>query len=295
MNNPGGTLRDRATSGPVRSKALLLALIAAIVLAVGAAPARASSAIEGVWSFNGGKVAIRAQPNGTFAGTVVAPTRFSECFHPVGERMWTEIRQQPDGSYWGLHQWYFANSVECVPNPEPGLTAWRVVTGADGSKALEVCFSSPGSQSQPKIPTGGQPSGSTFGCSTSARISAAPTLKAADASKYILLPGGGCLTRSKLRIRVLEPKNNPLRKVSATLRSGRVHRRARIKRRSGSFLATLNLRGLSARPFTVSIRLTTVLGDHLSRTRKYRRCSVKKPHGKHHKKSSSGRSSSGDA
>src|SRR5438094_836 len=95
--------------------------------------AEASAPIEGVWSFNGGQVAVEAKGDGTFRGVIVAPTKFSQCFHPVGEEVWSEIRQQSDGSYWGLHQWYFETS-ECVPNPERGLTAFRVVTAADGSK-----------------------------------------------------------------------------------------------------------------------------------------------------------------
>ena len=79
---------------------VLLGAIAATALLVAAAPpiAGAASSIEGIWSFNGGKVAIQSQVGGTFVGTVVAPTKFAQCPHPIGEPMWTSLRPQADGS-----------------------------------------------------------------------------------------------------------------------------------------------------------------------------------------------------
>jgi hypothetical protein len=251
----------------------LLSLTLAALFAVGiVSSAQADSPIEGVWSFNGGRVAVEANDDGSFRGVIVAPTKFSQCFHPVGEEVWSGIRRQPDGSYWGLHQWYFETD-ECLPNPERGLTAFRVVTGGDGSKSLEVCFSEPGSKSQPKIPPSGSPSGATYGCSSSARISPLPSVTPADAPKYILLPGNGlCLTRPKLKIRLRNPVGDPIVKAKVLLRSGKIRRRAKMTQKSSGILATLNLRRLTKTKFTVSVNVTTALGHRLKRKRAYRLC-----------------------
>ena len=267
----------------MRKGLLLLAVVTLLLL--GAAPgAEADSPIEGVWSFNGGKVAVEANADGSFRGVVVAPTKFSQCFHPVGEEVWSEIRQQADGSYWGLHQWYFETS-ECVANPERGLTAFRVVTGADGSRSLEVCFSEPGSKSQPKIPPSGSPSGATYGCSNSARISPLPSVQPADAPKYILLPGNGlCLTRPKLKVRLRNPSGDPIVQAKVRLRSGKIRRRAKLTQKTNGIVATLNLRGLTRPKFTVSVKVTTALGRHLQGRRAYRLCGpVRTGKHRHHK------------
>ena len=267
----------------MKPKGLLLAAVTTAALLIGGASARAANPIEGVWTFSGGQVAVQAQPDGTFRGVVVAPTKFSECFHPVGEAMWTSIREQPDGSYWGYHQWYFSTS-DCVPNPELGLTAWRVITEPDGTRSLEVCFSAPGSDAQPKIPPSGNPSGATYGCRASARVSNVPAVVQGEAGKYILLPGNGlCLSRKKLKVRLGNPAGDPIVKAQVRLRSGKVRRRAKLSRKSNGIVATLNLRGLTAASFKVTVRVTTALGRHLSAKRTYRLCASarKRRHRKH--------------
>jgi hypothetical protein len=267
-------------------KGFLSLVTATLLLLVGVSSAEADSPIEGVWSFNGGKVAVEANSNGGFRGVIVAPTKFSQCFHPVGEEVWSEIRPQSDGSYWGLHQWYF-ETPECVPNPERGLTAFRVIAAGDGSKSLEVCFSEPGSKSQPKIPASGSPSGATYGCSNSARISPLSSVEPTDAPKYILLPGNGlCLTRSKLKVRLRNPSGDPIVKAKILLRSGKIRRRAKLTKKSNGIVATLNLRRLTKPKFVVSVNVTTALGHQLKRKRAYRLCGPvstgKHRHHKHH-------------
>lgn len=265
----GGDLR----SAPLRAAISLLALLAGWLLA-GPGIARAATPIEGVWSFNGGQVAIQGQDDGTFVGTVVAPTKFSQCYHPVGEEMWTQIRLQPDGSYLGLHQWYFATS-ECVANPALGLTAWRVLQAADESRFLRVCFSAPGSSSQPTIAADGTSKGATFGCSDSARISALPSIKQSEVGKYLILPRNrNCVGRPRMKVRIHDPASDPFQKVSVKLRSGKVHRLAKLKHQAHGVVATLNLRGLPRETFTVTVRTTTLLGSSLSTKRSYRVCSA---------------------
>jgi hypothetical protein len=247
-------------------------------LSSGAASAQADSPIEGVWSFNGGNVAIQAQPEGTFAGTVVAPTKFAQCTHPVGERMWTEMRRQPDGSYWGLHQWFFA-TAECVPNPTLGQTAWRVLKTIKGDSFLRACFSEPGSDSQPTIAPDGATAGATFGCADSALVSPLPAVSSDQFSRYVTLPSNkSCIARKKLRIRLRDPQNDPLDEIVVKLKSGKIRRRAKLKRHGKTVTATLNLKGLPARPFTVTVRATTVLGSHLSGRRTYVLCAKKHRH-----------------
>jgi hypothetical protein len=265
-------------------KGILSLAATALILLGTVSIAQADSPIEGVWSFNGGKVAVEANADGSFRGVIVAPTKFSQCFHPVGEEVWSEIRIQSDGSYWGLHQWYFETS-ECVPNPERGLTAFRVITAGDGSKNLEVCFSEPGSKSQPKIPPSGSPSGATYGCSNSARISPLPSVEPADAPKYILLPGNGlCLTRPKLKVRLRNPAGDPIVQAKVLLRSGKIRRRAKLTQKSNGIVATLNLRRLTKPKFTVSVKVTTALGHRLKRKRVYRLCGpVRAGQHRHHK------------
>jgi hypothetical protein len=249
-----------------------------MVLAVGAAPAHADSPIEGVWSFNGGKVAIQAEGE-ALVGIVVAPTKFTQCTHPAGERMWTEIRRRSDGSYWGLHQWFFATG-DCIANPTPGPTAWRVMRTPDGERFLRACFSEPGSGSQPTIAPDGTSAAATFGCVDSALVASLPAVSSAQFGRYVILPSNrACISRSKLRIRIRVPKNDPLRKIVVALGSGKIHRRAKLRRDGkSSFIAILNLGGLRMGPFTVKVRLTTVLGEHLSGGRTYVRCATRRGH-----------------
>lgn len=190
--------------------------------------------------------------------------------------MWTGLTAQTDGSYWGLHQWFF-ETEECIPNQILGPTAWRVLQKG-GTRFLRVCFSAPGSSSQPKIAADGSSTDVTFECVDSARISALPDASTDDAGKYLTLPGrSSCFGHKRLRIRIRDPKNDPLAKVFVVLKSGSVKRQAKIRRRNGHTVATLNLSGLSKPSFTVAIRLTTVLGHHLSAKRRYHLCGKKAP------------------
>jgi hypothetical protein len=252
---------------------LALAAVTVCALAPSASSALAAEPIEGVWSFNGGEVAVQAGSNGTLTGTVVEPTRFSNCTHPVGEQVWTEMRRRPDGSYWGLHQWYFDTS-ECLPNPTLGSTAWRVLQDSNGAKYLRVCFSEPGSTSQPTIAADGTTAGATFGCSDSALISSLPpALSAAEAARYIVLPpNGSCFSRRRLRVKLTSPVSDPFATAAVTLKSAAIRRRAKLSWTSGAVLATLRLRGLEAPTFKVTVQAETVLGHRLDAKRTYRRC-----------------------
>lgn len=242
---------------------LALALATAALTVVGAAPAGAASSIEGIWSFGGGQIAVHPGPNGTLVGTVVVATTFAECPHHVDEEIWKEMRAQPDGSYWGLHQWYFEGT--CAPNPAPGPTAWRVAENPDGSKYLRVCFSNPGS-SQPMIPAAGPETGVTYGCVNSTLTAPLPRVGAASFAVV-----EKCVSARHFTIHLPEPRYDPFKSVRVSLKGHHFK-----TRRAGSYvLATISLEGLPPGRFTLKIAATTVLGLHLSGSRSYHTCAAK--------------------
>lgn len=249
---------------------------ATMLLGVGVTSASAASNIEGVWSFNGGQIAIHPASGGTFEGTVVVATKFAECTHPVGQEIWTKISLQPDGSYWGLHRWYFENS--CELNPTLGLAAWRVLEETGGSHYLRVCLSSPGSTSQPTIAANGSESGTTYGCVNSALTAPLPSASGgtadskAGSKETLTVPSiKECLSLRFFKIHLLDPKYDPLKTVSVTIKG----RKIATVRKGKYIVAAINLKGLPKGAFTVKITATTVLKHHLSASRTYHTC-VKK-------------------
>ncbi|HEY2283735.1 MAG TPA: hypothetical protein VGH60_09325 [Solirubrobacteraceae bacterium] len=266
----------------IRAKLPLPLVVVAVALAACATTATAASKIEGIWSFNGGQIAIQPLANGTYAGTVVAETKFAECTHPVGQQIWSNIRLQPDGSYWGFHQWYFETS-SCQPNHTLGPTAWRVLEGTGGSHYLRACFSSPGT-SQPTIAASGAGANVTYGCANSALIAPLPT--AASRSKAlrrsVVLPKTSkCFSRRVFQIHLHNPKNDPLKEVVVKIKG----RRIAAVRQAGTIVATISLKGLPKGAFTVKIRAVTVLGHSLSESRTYHTCVRKAPRKKSNAKS----------
>jgi hypothetical protein len=269
-----------ALAGPCakrRTRALVAAL-ATLALALGTAgSAAAASSIEGVWSFNGGAIAVQPAANGTFTGTVVTETKFAECAHPVGQVIWTGMTPQPDGSYWGFHQWYF-EKANCALNPTLGPTAWRVVEPTKLSRYLRVCLSNPGT-TQPTIAATGASAATTYGCANSAAATSGTA-----SFRLVSVPNTKrCLSLRRFQIHVRDPRNDAFTSVQITLRG----RRLSAVRRGKYFVATVNLKGLPLGTFTIRINGTTVLGQHISVRRTYHTCVRKisprasKPHRKH--------------
>jgi hypothetical protein len=251
----------------------LLTIATVGLLAAGAGSAAAASSIEGVWSFDNGRIAITPSLNGTFVGTVVAETKFAECTHPVGQQIWTEITPQPGGSYWGLHQWYFEKT--CEINKELGRTAWRVVEQSDGSKSLRVCLSVPGTP-QPTIPAIGTETNVTYGCINSALTAPLPA-KTGVLSDHLVLPSAKkCLSMRHFKIHLLEPKYDPFKSITVMIKGHKIP----TVRRGNYVVATVNLKGFAQGSFTVKIHATTILGHHLSGARTYHTCATKPKKGK---------------
>lgn len=235
-----------------------------VALAVVAASASADLPLEGVWSFNGGRVAIQSDGDGTLTGTVIAPTKFAECQHEIGEKMWTDITPQADGSFWGLHQWFYGDSG-CIRNPTLGASAWRVIAAGTG-RYLRVCLSEPG-ESQPTIAADGEPQDASF-CVDSALVAALPV---ATASEF--LPGPeACVAGDRLRIRIRNPSDNPLARVTVVVKGGGVRNVFRLKPRSKTYIAVLKIPKITAPTVRATVKLTTVLGAQLRHRHIYRRC-----------------------
>lgn len=261
-----GCQAPRAARSRRRSTSIVLVVAILALLSVGATSAAASSNIEGIWAFGGGQIAITSLSNGTFVGTVVAETTFAECVHPDGQQIWTDIAPQPDGSFWGLHQWYFAKS-NCTINPELGPTAWRVVEEANGSKYLRVCLSNPGT-SQPTIAAIGAEANVTYECRDSALTAPLPTSSQAGFIQRLAPGATKCISGRRFEIHLGEPTNDPFKSVRITLR-GKV-----IKNfHRGKYVdAIVNLEGLPLGAFTIKVSAKTVLGLDLTGSRTYHTC-----------------------
>lgn len=273
---------DRKTPHRRHRRTLLPAIVAALALSAGAACAQASSSIEGVWFFGGGEIAVHHEKDGTYVGTVVVPTSFAECVHPELEEIWTEMTPQPDGSFWGKHQWFF-EKTECLRNPERGPAAWRVLEGPGGSQYLLVCLSSPGKQAtQPTIAPNGSTAGATYGCIksklTSGTGSGTSSTTGAGVSAFIqklIHPGARkCFSARRFEIHIAEPQYDPFKTIAVTLKGHRL----RTVHRGKYILATIDLKGRPPGAFTLEIKATTILGLHLSGTRTYHTCAARRKH-----------------
>jgi hypothetical protein len=256
----------RAVRSRRRSTSIMLVVGILALLSVGAASAAASSSIEGIWAFGGGKIAITPLSNGDYVGTVVAETTFDECVHPDGQQIWTDIAPQADGSYWGLHQWYFEKS-NCTENRELGPTAWRVVEEANGSKYLRVCLSNPGT-SQPTIPAPGAEANWTYGCLSSALLAPLPTSSQAGFIQRLAPSATKCVSGRRFEIHLGEPVNDPFKSVRVTL-----HGKVIKTFHRGKYVdAIVNLEGLPLGAFTIKVSARTVLGLDLTGSRTYHTC-----------------------
>jgi hypothetical protein len=261
---------------PLAGRALKSSLMVPIaVFALGGTAAATTNEIEGVWSFNGGAVAIQPLSDGTFQGTVVTSTKFAACEHPAGQIMWTNMKPQTDGSFWGLHFWYQGEGASCKADPVLGPTAWRVLHESDGARYLKVCFSHPGT-SQPTIAPNGTASEDTYGCEKSALVSVLPVTESSGSgsggvsfSKIVVLPGAkACVSQTSLKIALKNPKYDPLKEVVVKLNGKKVADVKGAKRLKKG----ITLKKLPNGTYKISVLATTVLNQHLSGSQSYKSC-----------------------
>ncbi len=245
----------------------LRSALAAVVLALGA-PAIASAAadIEGIWSFNGGQIAVKSEADGTLTGWVIRPTVFDQCPHVVGEEVWADMAPQADGSYFGKHQWF--NSSTCA-YIERGNTAYRVLIGLNQSgKFLRVCFSPPENpESQPTIAPDGTNADTLRGCADSDLISDLPTTKPTLSSVASLPRAKRSCHSSSLRLRLKQPTGDAIKSVRITLNGRRVR-----SLDAANAIGTQTLTHVPRRRVKLRLRATTVLGQTITGQRTYRAC-----------------------
>jgi hypothetical protein len=271
----------------VVSRIALVLAVAALAQTLVSATAIAEVPIEGVWSFNGGRVAVHPDANGELEGTVVEQTTLAQCPHVLGEAMWTHMRGQPDGSYWGYHQWFFESS--CAPNPNLGKTTWRVLEQSGGGHFLRVCFGYPGAPQPLIAPDGSSSEVTSPPCIDSALVASLPSAPEEAASgsgstagdsagalafaQYVAAPSASrCVSRRSFTIHIRDPRNDPIKRVAITLR----RRRVAAVRRGHMIAATVDLAGLPEGAYTLRISAITVLGHRFSASRTYHTCSSRR-------------------
>ncbi len=256
----------------ISPRSLLLALVAPLALSgLFSSTAAATQPIEGIWSFGGGAVAVTGAEAGILQGTVVQPTTLAVCPHPVGQVMWTEMKERPNGSYWGRHQWYRGSN--CALDPRPGLAAWRVMQTATGSVVLIACLSDPGERKQPKIAPDGKVADATYGCVESAPLASVPGSEGAVAFEDLIrLPPAAAGTGSCRRSLTILPRKleyDPLKRLIVKfdgLKVADVKGVKRLRRR-------LVFDRLPAGSFEVRVIAITVLAQRRALSRSYRGCS----------------------
>jgi hypothetical protein len=247
-----------------RRLSLLVCLAAVAGLSSFAATAGAVGSIERVWSFQEGAVDVVSQSSGDFIGVVSVATKFARCVHPIDEQMWIEMRPQPDGSYWGLHRWYYET---CVPNPTYGPTAWRVIENQRKEEVLRVCFSAPESGSQPTIAPDGTHAHATYGCVDSQPITEVPA--ATPFARAVVLPAAkSCVRLHSLTIKLRNPKYDPLKQVVVWVNGKKIANLRGAKKLKHA----IRLKHLPNGRFTVKVLAVTVLNHRLTGSRTYMGC-----------------------
>lgn len=243
------------------------ALLALALTLLAAAPAAAqNSPIEGVWTFSGGEIAVDKQGEG-WVGTVIRPTQLSECTHQNGEQIWADIRLQPDGSYWGKHQYFNTSDCSFINR---GNTAYRVLN-VNGQTFLRVCFSKPDTpELQPKIAEDGSNTDTNDGCRDSEFVAPLPTTQPKITQIVSGLPPAkkGCSSRRRFPIRLKEPPGDALK--SATITLGK--KKLPVTESGGRLRSVVDLRGLPRGRYTLKIVARTHRGRTISGSRRYRTC-----------------------
>jgi hypothetical protein len=153
----------------------------------------------------------------------------------------------------------------------------------NGSRYMRVCFSHPGT-SQPTIAANGAPKSPseyaayhvTYGCYSSALIAPLPRSPKESGKggkkEHLTLPRANrCLGGRYFRIRLRDPKYDPFKTVTITLKGHKIA----TSRKGKYFVAAISLKRLPKGAFTIKVHATTVLGHHLSASRKYRTCTGK--------------------
>jgi hypothetical protein len=259
---------------PLARRALtLLPIVLLAALAFSASAQAATNEIEGVWSFNGGSVAIEPVPgSSTLQGKVQNATKFGECIHPAGEVMWTGMTLQPDGSFFGFHQWFKDTSGNCEREQPLGPTVWRVLHNSRGGSYLKVCFSHPGT-TQPHIALSGVATEDTYGCSESALIEPLPNSGVLGSTTVSLPSAKACISQSTMKIKLKDPKNDRLKQVVISVNGKKIAAIKGVKAINKALKkGGITLTKLPSGTYKISVTATTVLHKTLTGSQTYRSC-----------------------
>ena len=249
-------------------RAALLALALTLLATAPAAAQGPVSALEGVWLFQGGRIAIERQEDGSYLGTIIRRTTIDDCPQEIGERVWIDMRLQDDGSYWGQHQ-FFRTGGECEVVPDRGNTAYRVINRA-GVTFLRVCFARPDTPGvQPKIAEDGTATDANGGCRDAEFFDLMPR-GAPKLEDIVTLPAQrrGCALRRRFTARFKQPRTDALTSVKVTLNGQRL----RVRRVGDRLRTTVDLRRLPRGRYRLRVVAETARGQTITGTRRYRNC-----------------------
>ncbi len=167
---------------------------------------------------------------------------------------------------------------------EFGPTTWRVLEDGAGARFVRVCFSDPGSKSQPTIAPDGSSAAATFtgfphGCTDSALIAPLPIVSSNEGSgngsgqitfhNTVVLPNAkACVSQTSLKIKLHHPKYDPLKEVVVRIKGKNVADVKGVKRLKEG----VTLKKLPSGTYKISVLAITVLNQRLSGSKTYHSC-----------------------
>ncbi len=253
---------SREKRPPLRPVPALVA-VAVGVAAWGAPAAQAASPIEGSWFFNNGEVLVEATGPGTFKGTVVRETQFSECPHQVGEFMWDLRATANPAVFEGGHNWLESSS--CTILSPRGRAKWTIVSVDPQNFVLRFCTVPPEDTTSP-------PEDDPSGCDDLRRLR--PPQPPPSFASSVTLPKQGkrrCRSRRNFRIHLRSTEADPLIGALVTVNGKLVKTVTREQ-----ISAPVDLRGLPKGRYRVTIVMKTASGKIIQGVRRYRTCARKR-------------------
>ncbi len=161
-----------------------------------------------------------------------------------------------------------------------------MLKASNGAPYLKVCLSAPGT-TQPTIAADGTDANATYGCVNSTLSATIPTpetttgtgtpstvprIGIANFKELVSLPNNRkCFSSRTFQIHIQDPRYDAFKTISITIKGHKL----KAVRRGNVIVATVSLKGLPKGAFTVIIRATTYLGQHLSGSRIYHTCATK--------------------
>jgi hypothetical protein len=247
-----------------------------VVLGTFTSSAVAADLIEGTWNFQGGQVEVHRTTGSSFVGTVVQPTNFSGCPHPVGQQMW-QINGSAD-SYSGLHTWFHD---ECKENPG-GETTWTVYDTDPTNFIVHFCTNHPKNHKVETDANGNGINGTRCFDLLRAKPPApavgqtgASAASATTPSTIVLPSPKKCLSRRAFHIRLHSSRRDPLRKATVFLGKKRLKVIKVGKGKRTRFTSRVDLRGQTKQVVVLRVVGKTKKGKTVVTTRKYHTCTTK--------------------